>query len=319
MTFIQKSKVSSRRPVRLFVLVGVVASVGVVGGGGLVARAAGSSSTIMACVHKKTKVARIAAKCKKTEKKITLSVVGAKGDTGAAGAKGDTGATGPKGDTGAAGAKGDTGAAGADGAAGGTRITELSVCDGPDAGTVADELCKIGMTGPGGGPVFFIDDQDQFASFCASGDCNYLEASPADVDEAGGDFLSTWCSDTTTDLGLTGWDKSAIGAGRTNTATADTTCTSGAVQAAVDYTAPAFNGVAKDDWWLPSSGELMAMYTNLRPVGVGGFTISSSINVYFWSSSEDTASRSWLQNFNYGDQTVGVKTTGYRVRPVRGF
>ncbi len=292
MTFIQKSKASSRRPVRLFVLVGVVASVGVVGGGGLVARAAGSSSTITACVHKKTKVARIAAKCKKTEKKITLSVVGAKGDTGAAGA---------------------------DGAAGGTRITELSVCDGSDAGTVADELCKIGMTGPGGGPVFFIDGQDQFASFCASGDCNYLEASPADVDEAGGDFTSTWCSDTTTDLGLTGWDKSAIGAGRTNTATADTTCTSGAVQAAVDYTAPAFNGVAKDDWWLPSIGELMAMYTNLRPVGVGGFTVSSTINVYFWSSSEDTASRSWLQNFNYGDQTVGVKTAGYRVRPVRGF
>lgn len=340
MTSNQKPETSSRRLARLFVLVGVVASVGVVGGDGLVARAAGSSSTITACVHKKTKVARIAAKCKKTEKKITLSVVGAKGetgaagakgdtgatgakgDTGASGAKGDTGATGPKGDTGAAGAKGDTGAPGADGAAGaagGARITELSVCDGPDAGTVADELCKIGMTGPGGGPVFFIDSQDQFASFCASGDCNYLEASPADVDEAGGDFTSDWCSDTTTDLGLTGWGKSAIGAGRANTATADTTCTSGAVQTAVDYTAPAFNGVGKDDWWLPSSGELMAMYTNLRPTGVGGFTISSSVNAYFWSSSEDTASRSWLQNFNYGDQTVGVKTTAYRVRPVRGF
>jgi hypothetical protein len=61
----------------------------------------------------------------------------------------------------------------------------LSVCDGTDAGTTADELCKIGMTGPGGGPVFFIDYFDQYASFCASGDCNYLEASTADVDEGG--------------------------------------------------------------------------------------------------------------------------------------
>jgi hypothetical protein len=188
------------------------------------------------------------------------------------------------------------------------------VCDGPDAGTVADELCKIGMTGPGGGPVFFIDDQDQFASVCSSGDCNYLEASPADVDEAGSDFTSDWCSDTTTDLGLTGWDKSAIGAGRTNTVAADTTCTSGAIQTAADFAAPSFNGVAKDDWWLPSLGELMAMYRNLREAGVGSFT-----SVYYWSSSENTASRSWVQNFNLGDQSPGSKTAGYRVRPVRGF
>ena len=309
MTSNQEPKTSSRRPARLFVLVSIFASVGVVGGDGLVARAAGSSSaTITACVHKKTKVARIAAKCKKTEKKITLSVVGAKGDTGAAGAKGDTGATGPKGDNGATGAKGDTGAAGADGAAGGTRITELSVCDGSDAGTVANELCKIGMTGPGGGPVFFIDSQDQFASFCASGDCNYLEASPSD-------FTSDWCSDTTTDLGLTGWDKSAIGAGRANTATADTTCTSGAIQAAVDYTAPTFNGVAKDDWWLPSIGESMVMYSNLRPAGVGSFTSD-----YYWSSTEIDATRAWVQGFNYGDQGGGNKSNESRfVRLVRGF
>jgi hypothetical protein len=188
------------------------------------------------------------------------------------------------------------------------------VCDGTDAGTVADELCKIGMTGPGGGPVFFIDYYDQYPSFCATGDCNYLEASPADVDEAGGDYTSAWCSNTTTNLGLTGWDKSAIGAGRTNTTTADTTCTSGAIQTAVDYTAPAFNGVAKDDWWLPSLGELMAMYTNLRQAGVGSF--SSSL---YWSSSEVSASFAWFQSFYTGAQTNDTKSSTERVRPVRGF
>nr|MBU6203540.1 hypothetical protein [Acidobacteriota bacterium] len=157
------------------------------------------------------------------------------------------------------------------------------MCDGTDAGTVADELCKIGMTGPGGGPVFFIDYQDQFASFCASGDCNYLEASPADVDEAGGDYTSAWCSNTSSALGLSAWSNSAVGAGRTNTTTADTTCTSGAIQTAVNYTAPAFNGVAKDDWWLPSLGEWMSMYSNLRQAGVGG--LASDI---YWSSTEHT-------------------------------
>jgi hypothetical protein len=183
------------------------------------------------------------------------------------------------------------------------------VCDGTDVDTVADELCKIGMTGPGGGPVFFIDYYDQYPSFCATGDCNYLEASSADVGAA-----QAWCSDTTTSRGLTGWDKSAIGAGRTNTTTADTTCTSGAIQTAVDYTAPAFNGVAKDDWWLPSLGELMAMYTNLRQAGVGSF----SGNLY-WSSSEYSASSAWLQSFYTGAQTNDTKSSTERVRPVRGF
>jgi hypothetical protein len=193
---------------------------------------------------------------------------------------------------------------GSGGVTGGARITELNVCDGPDAGTVADELCKIGMTGPGGGPVFFIDYQDQYASFCATGDCNYLEASPADVGST-----EAWCSDTTTSLGLDGWSNSAIGAGRTNTATADTTCTTDAVQTAANYSN---NG--KDDWWLPSIGELMAMYTNLRQVGVGSFSVA-----YYWSSSEFSANLAWLQNFNYGEQSGGAKASSYRVRPVRGF
>jgi hypothetical protein len=242
---------------------------------------------------------------------------GAKGDTGAtgpAGAKGDTGATGPagaKGDTGATGAKGDTGATGATGASGGSgsTITQLSVCDGTDDGTVADELCKIGMTGPGGGPVFFIDYYDQYPSFCAAGDCNYLEASPADVDEAGSDFTSAWCSDTASDLGLTGWNKSAIGAGRTNTTTADTTCSSGAIQVAADYTN---NG--KTDWWLPSIGELMAMYWNLRQAGVGSFSAA-----IYWGSSEFSATLARGQLFDGGNQANDNKTNTHRVRPVRGF
>jgi hypothetical protein len=182
------------------------------------------------------------------------------------------------------------------------------VCDGTDAGTVADELCKIGMTGPGGGPIFFVDYNDQYASFCATGDCNYLEASPANATSG------AWCSNTSTNLGLTGWDKSSVGAGRTNTTTADTTCTSGAVQTAVDYTAPSFNGVAKDDWWLGSIGEMMLMYTNLRQAGVGGFASGA-----YWSSSEYDGSLAWFQDFSLGYQYNTSKGPTYYVRPVRAF
>ena len=313
MSSILKTKASSRRSAGLLVLVGVFA--GVVVGGGVGVIAASSPGSVTLCANKATNILRYAKSgtCRKTESPVVLNQTGPTGSTGAAGAKGDTGATGAKGDTGATGAKGDTGATGA---AGGARITELSVCDGSDAGTVADELCKIGMTGPGGGSVFFVDYQDQFASFCASGDCNYLEASPADVDEAGGDFLSAWCSDTSSNLGLTGWDKRAIGAGRTNTATADATCSSGAIQTAVDYTAPAFNGVAKDDWWLPSISESMVMYQNLSPAGVGGFSLAN-----YWSSSEHTAAATVAsaQYFGDGYQVGDYKVTARRVRLVRGF
>lgn len=320
MSSILKTKASSRRSAGLLVLVGVFA--GVVVGGGVGVIAASSPGSVTLCANKETNLLRYAKSgtCRKTESPVVLNQTGptgAKGDTGATGAKGDTGATGAKGDTGAAGAKGDTGAPGADGAAGGgggASITELSVCDGPDAGTVANELCKIGMTGPGGGPVFFIDSQNLFASFCASGDCNYLEASPADVDEAGSDFTSQWCSDNSTALGLSGWDKKAIGAGRTNTATAHTACTSGAIQTAVDYTAPAFNGVAKDDWWLPSIGELMVMYSNLFQAGAGSFSVTG-----YWSSSESDATNAYYQLFDFGAQPITGKAGNAHVRPVRGF
>jgi hypothetical protein len=262
--------------------------------------AASTSKSVTVCANKKTNMLRYAknGKCvTKTETKVTLN---------------QTGATGAKGADGTAGTNGTNGTNGTDGAAGTNAtvaITQQSVCDGTDVDTVANEVCKIGMTGPGGGPIFFVDYNDQYASFCATGDCNYLEASPASA------TAGVWCSDTATDLGLTGWDKSAVGAGRTNTATADTTCTSGAVQIAVDYTAPLFNGVAKDDWWLGSMGEMMLMYTNLRQAGIGGFTHSFK----YWSSSEVSSSQAWTPLFSTGSPAQEGKNTTFAVRPVRAF
>ena len=310
----RRTKATSRRSAGLLLLVGALAGVAIGGGVGVIA--AGSDKTVTLCANKKTNVVRYSksGSCLKTETAVVVNQTGPIGPVGPAGEKGDTGRTGRTGATGPAGPAGATGPAGSGGGGSSGQITELSVCDGPDAGTTADELCTIGMTGPGGGPVFFIDSSDLYPSFCATGDCNYLEASPADVDEAGGDFWSAWCSDTTSDLGLTGWDKSAIGAGRSNTMTADATCTSGAIQTAVDYIAPAFNGVAKDDWWLPSLGELIAMHDNMRLAGAGGF-----VPDLYWSSSEGGATTAWEIYFNFNWHGNDAKWGGFRVRPVRGF
>ena len=194
-------------------------------------------------------------------------------------------------------------------------ITQQSVCDGTDDGTVADELCKIGMTGPGGGHIFFVDYNDQYPGF------NYLEAAPAGwglgIPVVSGETTGVglvdpklkWCSNTPSLIGLDGWASSAVGTGGSKTSTADITCDSGAIQAASDYA-----GGSKTDWFLPSVGEAMLMYINLRQVGVGGFARDN-----YWSSSELEAIYSWQQHFGDGRQTGNGKIDSYYVRPARAF
>jgi hypothetical protein len=56
--------------------------------------ATSASKTIRGCVNKKTGVVRVAAKCKKGERKVVWNVRGAKGAAGKAGAPGLKGVTG---------------------------------------------------------------------------------------------------------------------------------------------------------------------------------------------------------------------------------
>jgi hypothetical protein len=317
-----KSVFGSRRSGGVLLLVGVL--VGVTVGGGVGVIASTSTKTVTVCADKKTNVLRYAknGKCAKTETKVVLNqtgAAGAKGDTGAAGAKGDTGAAGAKGDTGAAGAAGAAGAkgdTGATGAAAGAPVVTGTNCIGTKC------VYKIGDTGPGGGIIFFVDYNDQYAGL------NYLEAAPQGwsngllnvnlggvTGEVAGtatvDPLMKWCSNTSSLLGLDAWANRAVGSGGTNTATADLTCTSGAVQAASDLVLG-----GKDDWVLGSIGEMKLMYDNLQDVGVGGLA-----TVFYWSSSEYNAEAAWSQTFN-GFQNLIAKTnisaTSY-LRPIRAF
>jgi len=327
MNKVVKSKAYSRRSAGTLLLVGVLAGVTVGGGVGVIA--ASSTKTVTVCADKKTNVLRYAenGKCAKTESKVVLNQAGVDGTAGMAGAKGDTGAAGVKGAAGAdgaAGAKGDTGAAGAKGAAGadgaagakgdtGTAgvnatlaITQQSVCDGSDADTVANEVCKVGMTGPGGGLIFFVDYNDQYS------DLNYLEAAPQSCEGA----FKTWSSDTTHSLvAVNGWAARAVGAGKANSAamiangaTAYTADTSGAA-----FFAEASTCGSKTDWFLGSLGEMKLMCDNLQ--GIGGFASTA-----YWSSSEYDANWAWTQPFGTGFQNTDSKSVGLiYVRPVRAF
>lgn len=330
-----------RRNGGALLLAGVFAGVTVGGGVGVFAAASPKSVTV--CANKTTNILRYSKsdKCSAKESSVvlnqtgtagedgTIGKTGAKGDTGKTGAKGDAGVAGPKGDTGATGtigatgAKGDAGATGENGASGanGTDgvdarfpLIPQAVCDGTDADATANEVCKIGMTGPGGGTVFFADDNNEFAGL------DYLEVAPTGwgngISVAAGETTGTatvdpilkWCHVGTT-LGIDGYGKAAVGIGAANTTFADSTCVSGAIQAASDYT-----GGSKSDWFLPSAGEASLMFM-MSKLGIGLFTLSN-----YWTSSELTESdRGIAFSVSYGVSGVVAKGTSSPVRPIRSF
>ena len=234
--------------------------------------------------------------------------IGPIGPIGATGPTGATGLSGPSGGTGATGATGLTGAQGPSGAAGTNAtiaITELFLCDGIDVGTVADEKCKIGMTGPGGGTIFFVDYNDQYAGF------NYLEAAPKSCEAQ-----KAWSSDIGHSLtAVNGWAARAVGSGQANTTALMSSSglyvadTSGAAAYADGLTCS-----SKSDWFLGSFGEMKLVYDNL--LGLGGFELER-----YWSSSEFSATDGWIQVFSDGNQSNDAsKGADYiYVRPIRSF
>ena len=230
---------------------------------------------------------------------------GAQGQAGATGPQGATGQAGPTGATGTAGPTGATGLTGATGPTGATGATGPAGPTGP-AGSFASFTYKVGATGPGGGYIFFVDYFGQYSpSF------TYLEAAPKDASTS----TVVWCVGNGANTAIftetaVGWGPStAVGAGSANTTTMLAQCTSGAATAAHSYSNNGYN-----DWFLPSLGELMLMYTNLRQAGVGGFAGNS-----YWSSSEYGSGNAWYQGFSSGSQNYSNKGNPLSVRAVRAF
>jgi hypothetical protein len=146
-----------------------------------------------------------------------------------------------------------------------------------------------------------------------------MEAAPNTWSGGIADPTIVWCNITNafvpnllTGVNATVQTSTAIGAGYSNTQKMLRGCTFGAANAAA-----AFNGGGKSDWHLPSKDELAQLY--IRKTTVGGF-----VDPQYWSSSEDTASNAWFQNFNNSVQFATIKddndaVNAPRVRPVRAF
>jgi hypothetical protein len=312
---------------------------------------AAGDATIKACANKKTGAMRYISKgaCKKTETSLSWNQMGPQGLSGNAGAKGDTGIAGPKGDAGEAGPsgiagiagpKGDTGIAGASSPNG---FTARSVC-----GATGTSLCDVGVQGPGGGTIFYVDTANDIFEY------DYLEVAPTIVD-LDDDFivnLFSWagnsnlcgssanmsCSNNFLSDGATAFERLGLGKGRAATEAivarheADSVPkNSYAAGAAMEYTT-----ATASDWFLPSKDELNELCKYAHNTGqekgasttCSGGTLRESFaaELHYLSSSESTALKAWRQYFGccylgfsgtqsnvFKDGTNGV------VRPIRGF
>lgn len=106
----------------------------------------------------------------------------------------------------------------------------------------------------------------------------------------------------------------ALGTGQTNTnaiITVQGNTASYAAKLCADYSVTV-DGVAYDDWYLPSLDELNKIYVNKA-------TIGGSFSNYYWSSSEFSETNARVQNFINGVQSMNWKDPQYSVRGIRSF
>lgn len=82
-------------------------------------------------------------------------------------------------------------------------------------------------------------------------------------------------------------------------------------------------GLTAGKWWLPSLGELMMIYANMRKINYALSLINGATQLaetWYWSSTEYSATRAWYLPLSDGLASSGAKATLQgRVRPVSAF
>ena len=82
-------------------------------------------------------------------------------------------------------------------------------------------------------------------------------------------------------------------------------------------------GLTAGKWWLPSEGELMCIYANMRKINYALSLIEGATQLaedWYWSSTETSATNAWLLNLVNGLAGINTKATyQLRVRPVSAF
>ena len=82
-------------------------------------------------------------------------------------------------------------------------------------------------------------------------------------------------------------------------------------------------GLTAGKWWLPSLGELMMIYANMRKINYALSLINGATQLaetWYWSSTESSAASAWDLYLSGGNAYGSAKATNQlRVRPVSAF
>lgn len=82
-------------------------------------------------------------------------------------------------------------------------------------------------------------------------------------------------------------------------------------------------GLTAGKWWLPSLGELMMIYANMRKINYALSLINGATQLaetWYWSSTEYSATDAWYLHLGSGNANNYAKATyQFRVRPVSAF
>lgn len=82
-------------------------------------------------------------------------------------------------------------------------------------------------------------------------------------------------------------------------------------------------GLTAGKWWLPSLGELMMIYANMRKINYALSLINGATQLaetWYWSSTEYSATLAWRLTLTNGTADTSPKATNQiRVRPVSAF
>ena len=83
------------------------------------------------------------------------------------------------------------------------------------------------------------------------------------------------------------------------------------------------NGLTAGKWWLPSMGEMMMIYANMKKINYALSLIAGATQLSeagYWTSTEYSATDAWRLNLNDGTMGSNTKATfRSRLRPVSAF
>jgi len=205
-----------------------------------------------------------------------------------------------------------------------SEVAKLTSTSTPPVTCATGGSCKLGDTGPGGGLIFFIDREDDYAGF------TYIEISQSDVSSATGDLgifqFCNWIMFGNLEEG-----SNEIGRGPINSKQiSDGSCKTDPASRALDFEVNSWS-----DWYLPTVDELLLVYDVLVRNGYGNFehvgqnapveyctSSSNSDATYLVSNPQDLGPAFVMMDPSFlgsGNAVDRKFSTNCIVRPVRAF